>query len=246
VFYHDSFEPDSLSSTDLDHLLDLGWYRMHQAMFTTSHVQLNDLYRVHWLRYPIDEITVHRSHQRLLNQNKHFTYTIQDGYPIGTAHLELHQRYRAHIDFDGALSIQECLFGEVDTGKTIFNTKCISVYDGTQLVAGGYFDLGEKAAASILHFYDHTYARHSLGRYLILRTIQYLKQHRFQFYYPGYVVEGLSKMDYKLFLGREVAQYFDPRSMAWRPFDEQILVRQPQDEVLAMLRRIENEREGAG
>jgi len=31
-----------------------------------------------------------------------------------------------------------------------------------------------------------------------------------QWYYPGYVVAGKPKMDYKLFLGREVVEYFSP------------------------------------
>lgn len=237
VFYHDSFTPESLLGSDLDRLLELGWYRMHQSMFTTSHVDLGDLYRVHWLRYHVPSITEHRSHKRLLRKHRFFSFQIEDFNGIRADHVELHARYRASIDFDGALSIQECLFGDEPTTANIFNTKTISVFDGDRLVAGGYFDLGETTGASILNFFDPYYQHFSLGRYMILLTIQYLKEHGYDWYYPGYVVEGLSKMDYKLFLGREEAQYFDPHSLTWRKFHEEILVRQSQDEIIALLKR---------
>jgi hypothetical protein len=38
-------------------------------------------------------------------------------------------------------------------------------------------------------------------------------------------VEGHSKMDYKLFLGKEQAQYFDPETVTWKYFQESILTK---------------------
>jgi leucyl-tRNA---protein transferase len=245
VFYHDSFSPESLSGAELDHFLELGWYRMHQSLFTTSHVDLNDLYRVHWLRYAIPSIHTHRSHTRLRNRNKNFMFTIEDFSTVRTDHQELHSRYRASIDFDGALSIRECLFSSSSTDQSIFKTKCLSVFDGDKLIAGSYFDLGQHTAASILNFYDPLYAKHSLGKYMILLTIDFLRDNHYHFYYPGYVVEGLSKMDYKLFLGREVATYFDPITITWKNFDDQILVRQSQEELLQLIRKAAQQSEGA-
>ena len=148
---------------------------------------------------------------------------IEDFETIRPDHQELHRRYRDSINFDGADSIQASLFGEASTDTNIFTTKCISVFDKDVLIAGGYFDVGKISAASILHFFDPEYKRFGLGKYLILVTIDYLKQQGFTLYYPGYVVEGLSKMDYKLFLGREAARYFEPETLAWKYFDERIL-----------------------
>jgi adenine specific DNA methylase Mod len=34
-------------------------------------------------------------------------------------------------------------------------------------------------------------------------------------------------MDYKLFLGREVVEYFSPEVQQWRPFVDQILLDEP-------------------
>jgi arginyl-tRNA--protein-N-Asp/Glu arginylyltransferase len=223
--YHHSFYPEEITGSDLDRLLALGWYRMHQTIFTSSHVGLEEVYRVHWLKYALHELKTHASHQRICKRNKNFSFTIEDFTSIRRDHTELHQSYYASIDFDGALSIEECLFGEEGTSRNIYNTKCISIFDDDKLVAGGYFDTGDKAAASILHFFDPHYKRNSLGKYLILLTIDYLKANQFELYYPGYVVEGNSKMNYKLFLGKEEAQYFDPESVTWKYFEERILLR---------------------
>ncbi len=213
----------------MDELLALGWYRMHQTIFTSSHIGLDDIYRVHWLRYAVNEIQNHTSHRRIRNRNKDFRYTIEDFTRLRTDHINLHQRYRASIDFDGAWSIEDSLFGEADTNKNIYNTKSISVFDGNKLIAGGYFDVGDQAAASILHFFDPDYNRYSFGKYLILVTIDYLKSNHYEFYYPGYLAEGVSKMNYKLFLGKEQAQYFDPETVTWKYFEESILIKQPSE-----------------
>lgn len=215
--------PDTLSGEELDQLLAIGWYRMHQTLFTCSHVELGELYRVHWLRYHVARIHTRASHKRIRQRAKQFSFSIDDLELIPEDHRALHARYRAAIDFDGALSIEECLFGEHTSPVNIFRTKTISVCDRGKLIAAGYFDVGDHAAASILHFYDPAYTRFSLGKLLILLTLDYLRQHNFDLYYPGYVVAGLDKMNYKLFLGREYAEYFEPLGAQWQPFHESIL-----------------------
>lgn len=226
-FFH-SLAPEALYATEVDQLLALGWYRMHQTIFTCSHIEHDDkLYRVHWLRFACAAIKDTATHRRIRRRNQRFHHTIEPVTVISSAHRELHARYRASINFEGAYSIEECLFGDEDEIKSIFTTHCLSVYDGDRLIAAGYFDVGAAAAASILHFFDPHYARYSLGKYLILLTLDYLNEHCYSFYYPGYVVASLPKMDYKLFLGREHAFYFDPHTVTWKLFDENILLEPP-------------------
>lgn len=227
MFYYDSFIPRNLSGAQLDTLLSLGWYRMNQTVFCTSHIENDSVpYRVHWLRYPIAILKSRQSHHRLRSRAKRFRYSIEDFTFISEDHAELHRRYRDSITFNGATSIQDCLFGDHPVNSNIFNTKCISVFDNNILIAGGYFDVGDESAASILHFFDPQYRRYSLGKVMILITLDYLKASGYKLYYPGYVVEGLPKMDYKLFLGRYDAEYFDPFSAGWKKFHEDILVKQ--------------------
>ncbi|MFM8913039.1 MAG: hypothetical protein ACKOE6_09015 [Flammeovirgaceae bacterium] len=221
--YFDRISPDFLTGHQLDELLALGWYRMHQTVFTCSHIGQEELYRVHWLRYQVNQITARASHRKIKSRCQSFRTVIQDFSEIPKEHLALHALYRASINFDGAESIQECLFGDGDTHHNIFNTQCISVFDGDTLIAGGYFDVGEIAAASILHFFHPNYARYSLGKWMILATLQYMQKNNLQLYYPGYVVEGVPKMNYKLFLGSAHAQYFDPEDFQWKKFENSIL-----------------------
>lgn len=220
--YYHSLSPVSLHAQQLDYVLALGWYRMHQSIFTTSHITLGDIYSVHWLRYAVAEIKTHTSHKRIRQRAQKFNFTITD-FSCTNEHMQLHQRYRASIDFDGAPSITNCLFDSDVVTASIFTTKTISIYDDNHLIAAGYFDVGEIAAASILHFFDPQYKRYSLGKYLILLTLDFLYANNFHFYYPGYVVQNNPKMDYKLFLGRPEAQYFDPNVADWKYFHESIL-----------------------
>jgi len=226
--YYYSVEPDAISGKELDQLLALGWYRMHQYLFTCSHIGVDEPYRVHWLRYPLSEIKEASTHRKIRRRNQPFRVSIEDANSIRADHKELYQRYRSSIKFDGALSIEDSLFGGEER-QSIFTTKAISVYDRDVLIAGGYYDLGELAAASILHFFDPNYHRFSLGKFLILITLDFLKKEGYQYYYPGYVVAGNPKMDYKLFLGRRVAQYFDPEKVRWTYFNENILIKQSTD-----------------
>lgn len=225
--YYQRLSPEALSGEQVDQLLGLGWYRMHQDVFTTSHIQLDQIYRVHWLRYPVDSIVARRSHQRLLKKSSAFSVSIRPYQTPDDELLQLHAQYLSKIDFEAAASIQEGLFGELLEDHSIFNTMQIELRFGHELVAAGYFDLGKTTAASILHFFNPAYAYYSPGKLLILHTVQYLKSIGMTFYYPGYVVAGNSKMDYKLFLGKSVAEYFNPLTVAWEKFHDQLLEFEP-------------------
>ena len=239
IAYHRTVAPDSLSASDLDRLLSMGWYRMHQNIFTTTHLRNDEkFYRVHWLRYPLAEIREHPSHRRMRKRNQSFHHTIEDFTEIQPFQEELYSLYRASIDFQGALSIEQCLFGDNGVEKNIYQTRCISIYDQNKLIACGYFDLGILSGTSILHSFDPAYKNKSLGKYMMLLTMDYLKLAGFDFYYPGYLVSGISKMDYKLFVGKGATQYFDPGSMTWKVFQDDILVPEelaPKDQLELML-----------
>ena len=144
--YFQTLSPEELEGYELDQLLALGFYRMHQTIFTVSHIEHGELYRVHWLRYAVGHLKHRAAHRRIRSRAKNFTHTIEDAITILPEHKNLHARYRASIDFDCAFSIEECLFGEDDEGSSIYKTKCISVFDDGRLIAAGYLDLGDSAA----------------------------------------------------------------------------------------------------
>jgi len=228
IAYHHSERPFFLSGAELDRRLEEGWFRMHCGIFTTSHLfSQQEIFRVHWLRYDLSQLSDRASHRRLRRLNARFSVTLEDFSTVCADHEELYSRYRTFIEFEGADSVTHALFGDEPDGLNIYRTKCISVFDGKRLIAGGYFDVGETAGASILHFFDPGYSRTSLGRYMMLLTVDYLRDNGFSWYYPGYVLAGKAKMNYKLFLGRETATYFDPATGMWLEFDDKILQYEP-------------------
>jgi arginyl-tRNA--protein-N-Asp/Glu arginylyltransferase len=224
IAYHHTERPATLPGADLDRYLAAGWFRMHQEVFTTTHLFSGDqAYRVHWLRYAVQDIQERSSHRRIRRKNAGFVVSMEDFSGISSACEKLYSIYRASINFEGADSVAHALFGEGTLTGNIFSTKCITIHCGERLIAAGYFDVGDHSGASILHFFDPEFSRFSLGKYLILLTLDYLRNQRVTHYYPGYVVAGKDKMNYKLFLGEGVATYFDPATGSWRPFHRRIL-----------------------
>ena len=89
-----------------------------------------------------------------------------------------------------------------------------------QLIAYSYFDLGSNSAASIIGIYDPKLATFSLGYYTMLLEMQYCIEQGIRYYYPGYLVPGYDRFDYKLRLGP--MQYYELRSDDWQPYSEEI------------------------
>lgn len=85
--------------------------------------------------------------------------------------------------------------------STVFDTQEVCIYDGDRLIAVSFFDLGDRSMASLLALYDQGYQSYSLGKYTMLKEIEYGKQTGRTWYYPGYVLDEPSAFDYKLTLG---------------------------------------------
>ena len=227
--YFDKVTPATLTPYQLDVVLSRGWYRMRQEIFTITHLAEEfGYYKVHWIRFDVDRILLRSSHKRILKNHRNCRVTIEPLVAVTDQQRALHRKYRNWIDFDGVRNIDECLYGEKrDPGKNIFSTNVISVFEGEDLIACGYFDSGKESAASILHFFDPDRAHLSPGKFLILKTIEYMQSLGMRWYYPGYVIAGKPKMDYKLFLGKDLAEYYDQKDGMWKPFEDIILTVEP-------------------
>jgi arginyl-tRNA--protein-N-Asp/Glu arginylyltransferase len=219
------YEPETLSGAHLDAFLANGWYRMRQMIFTQSHYSDEPSASdrpVWWLRFPLAAIAERPSQRKLKRRNRRFKTLVLEPFENKLEYEALYERYFEKIDFDGYPSVGGALFEDWSDGS-IYHTCAIALYDGSRLAGMGIFDLGTNSCASILHFYDPDYARHSLGRYLVLLTVDLLRERGYEWYYPGYVVPGNPKFDYKLFLGKDCAEYFHTGEQSWKPFEDRIL-----------------------
>ena len=209
--------PESLSPEELDVYLANGWYRMGQSIFTTHFLCFHDqFYSALWVRMPLKDYTFSKSLRKLIRRN-YEAFEIRFQPAEVTAEKEaLYQKYKNGFPGQLAPSLEDSLHEGFD--GNIFNTYETVVYEGEKLVAFSFFDLGDKSAASILGVYDYDYAKYSLGLFTVLLEMIFCLNNGIELFYPGYVVPGNSRFDYKLRIGD--VDYFDLRSRKWLNYNK--------------------------
>lgn len=209
--------PDHLLPEELDVYLARGWYRMGQSIFTTHFLCFNDqFFSAIWIRLPLKGYNYTRSLRKLLRKNSERFITTFHKSELTAEKENLYQRYK--YTFPGVLA--STLKESLQDGEefNVYQTYEVNVRDGDKLVAVSFFDVGYDSAASILGIYDPEYSAHSLGLYTMLLEIAFCQQNEMNFYYPGYIVPGYPRFDYKLRIGD--TQYYDLGTKTWYPFKE--------------------------
>jgi arginine-tRNA-protein transferase len=207
--------PLHITPEELDRYLEAGWYRMGQCVFTTDFVERDALFfQTIWLRNRLRNYLPSVSLKKLEKRNKNFKIEILPFHYDETYEL-LFQKYRDSLPPGRAVSLYNFLFG--DSALIIFKSWVMNLYDGDRLIGAGVFDVGKKSAAGVVSFYDPDYKSHSIGRFLIYKKIEYCKQKRIDFFYPGYFVKGIKAFDYKLEIGKDCLEYFDMSRRLWKP-----------------------------
>ncbi|TVT41952.1 GNAT family N-acetyltransferase [Hymenobacter setariae] len=208
----------------LDYYLGLGYYRMNQDLFTCRFLPVGPrIYTVHWLRLVVAQVHYGSKQRRLLRHNAQFTVAIKP-FRLTAEYEALYARYHAYIDFDASPSLADLLLAGAT--HSVFDTYIIEVRHGEQLIAAGIFDRGTTTIAGIVNFYDPDYRKHSLGKYLMLLKTEYAREQQLAYYYPGYLVHGYPKFDYKLFASPEATEVFDFQNSEWLPFSWELVARQ--------------------
>jgi len=206
--------PEQLTPNYFDTYLEQGWFRMGQTIFTTNFIHFkSEMYSTIWLRILLDEYEADSTHVKLVKRNALFRTSVNSA-EITPEKEELYLRYKESLPFQPSESLHHLLFGKSET-DSIYTTFEVTVYDGNQLIACGFFDLGQTSAEGITSFYDPAYKKHSLGKYLIYLKIQYCKNLGLRYFYPGYFVPGYSYFDYKLAIARTALQFLQLSSHSW-------------------------------
>lgn len=208
--------PSELLPEHLDSYLAHGWYRMGQAIFTTHFLTFNgDFFSALWLRLPLEGHTFKKRTARLIRQNRARFRCEFHPASIDAEKEHLYQLYREDFPAQLANSLNQSL---LNGGKgNIFQTHEFRVYDGDKLIALSYFDLGANSSASILGIYHPEYKKESLGFFTMVMEIVYSMEKGLRYYYPGYVVPGYPRFDYKLRIGK--VEYLSLAKGTWFPYD---------------------------
>jgi arginyl-tRNA--protein-N-Asp/Glu arginylyltransferase len=209
----------------LDASLAQGYYRAGQSIFSVDYIFIGGWIRVFWLRFGLQNYAFEKKHLQLMRRNQKFDVAILPMH-ITSEHEELYALYRKSIDFEASNTVSQFLFGVDSVGtvqNNVFNSKMIELRLAGRLVAVGVFDLGTDSCAGIVNFYDPEFQKYSLGKYLILKKIEYAQNAGMDWYYPGYIGYQFPKFDYKLFPGTASAEIFDPISREWISYSAEIL-----------------------
>jgi len=202
----------------LDYFLSKGWFRSGQGVNTASIVNFEGkLYSPVRIRLALKDYLFNKKLRKRINKNKQFTTVCRKTF-FSKEKEDLYQQFRQKFYHQVPISLKKYL--QDDFENSVFDTYEIAVFDNEKLIAVSFFDIGLKSLASILGVYDETYANYSLGFYTMLAEIDYARKNQFKHYYPGYIVPGFPKFDYKLRIG--TVDYYEPSQDTWLPFKEMI------------------------
>ena len=210
--------PEGFKGHLLDHFLAAGYYRMQHTVFTTHHTRMHTggaELPVFWLRTQVNDIT--ESSTAVANRKKCARFTVTYHPAAITDETEaLYSQYLDAIDFNTSATCFDCLHDE--RLENPFDTRMIEIRDGNLLVAAGYFDVGHQAISGILNFYHPAYKKYSLGKYLILKKIDWARANAIPLYYTGYISTAITKFDYKLFPAKTAIEVYLPAHQHWMPY----------------------------
>ncbi|MEM9836632.1 MAG: arginine-tRNA-protein transferase [Bacteroidota bacterium] len=243
--YVEKVHPFTLSPKSLDWYLSKGWYRMGSNIFTTHFLCFQQqLYSAIWIRIDLADFSFSKSQRKLMARNaKKFTATT--AFRRFTQEKEiLYSRYSSNFNGRLSPSLRDSLEDYDEFGVfTTFETN-IREITSKELVAASYFDIGEQAAASILGIYEPAYEKHSLGYYTMLLEMKYCMENGIRYYYPGYVVPGYQRFDYKLRLGP--AQFYDLRIDSWIDYEQFNMANGPVERQARQLNRLKDQLDQRG
>ncbi|RMF25802.1 MAG: GNAT family N-acetyltransferase [Bacteroidetes bacterium] len=206
--------PKTLAPHELDRYLQQGWYRLGSEIFTCRYLVFDgELFSPIWLRVDLQGYTFPKRLRKIIRRNERlFTFEYRL-FQLTEAHEALYERYREH--FDGGLSPTLKVYLQDGAESHPYRSLETVVYFQGRMVAYSVFDVGGESLASIIGVYDPAFAKYSLGLYTMLLEVQYGMRKGYRYFYPGYVVPGYARFDYKLRLGD--MQFLDPFTERWQP-----------------------------
>lgn len=195
-----TYFPRRLSPARYDLYLASGWFRGSVMLYKMGMLCMEgDIQSVVNVRLDLRTFEPTKGQRKVVSRgNRKFRTEIRKA-RLNDQKEALYQQHKGR--FKGFIhhSLADYLYSGFIT--SVFDTHEVAVYEGDELVAVSFFDIGHRAMASLLCVYHPDYARYSLGKYTLLLELMYAAEHNLQWYYPGYVLTPSNSFDYKLELG---------------------------------------------
>ena len=208
--------PEQLRGAELDELLAQGWFRMGGSIHT-SHILLSDskLFNVVRLRYDLKRFRFGKTFKNLSRRNADTVVTFHP-FALNPERELLFRSYRQERFNDPDIDLD--LYLHHPHGHNPYESISVDVHIGERLIASGVMDMGEKAAAGILSFFDLSMGERSLGKWVIYHMVQYGIGQGLEYFYPGYHLPGNSKFEYKMGIGGESTEFYRLHEDEWLPW----------------------------
>lgn len=147
------------------------------------------------IRVPVDDFTPNKSMRRCRRRNDDLTITIDEP-QLTEEKYDLYRRYvegRHPGDQDEDIHKLRGFLYESPIETIEFTYR-----DGTgRLLAVGICDVCSRSISSVYFFFDPAGASRGLGNFGALMEIDYARQLRIPYWYPGFWVKGCRAMEYK-------------------------------------------------
>lgn len=153
---------------------------------------------------------------------------LPEGFTVNTKPLQLsdelealYQVYRSQLDFEVSPTLRDNLFSLCfisSEEEPVFDSRVIEIRDQGKLIAAGIYDTGEESISGIINIYDPAYKKYSPGKQLILFKLKDALEQGITYFYPGYIVVGFPKFDYKLEPGEGICEIYDTVKGGWIPY----------------------------
>lgn len=176
------------------HLLERGWRRFGNYFFAPI---CEECVACISIRQDCSLFNFSKSHQRVLKQ----PIVTQIRRPwVSEAHLKLYDKYHQMMQTKKGWTHQnitlEVYYDTFVQGFLDFGYE-LDYYIENKLVGVAFMDIMEGAISGVYCYYDHDYARYSIGTYSILKQIQIAKSYNIRYLYPGYWIPNHISMGYK-------------------------------------------------
>lgn len=149
------------------------------------------------LRIPVAQFKPGRTQRKIINKNADLTQRLVPSNKARAAHYRLYERYinQRHVDGDMYPPSQDQFAKFLMHGfeQSFF----MEFWLGSQLVGVAVIDVLDDGLSAVYSFYDPALNSRSLGTYMILAQIDWLKRIKKTHLYLGYWVPDAPKMRYK-------------------------------------------------
>lgn len=203
-----------VSPAQMDFLWAEGWrhFGIYFFRYQTS-FHGDKKFSVMPLRIDLGRFSLTRSQKRVLAKNRDARIVIRPA-AVDPGKHELFDKHRVRFKDNIPPSLEDIVSPLPATVPCPSRELC--VYLGERLVGATYLDLGQDATSAVYAIFDPAEARRSLGILMILHSIQFSRELRCRYYYPGYAYHEPFTYDYKKrFTG---LQYLDWDS-GWRAYE---------------------------